>query len=326
MFRTPEFWYQKRGAAALALTPLSLLYHLGHSLHQATGKPRKAPMPVICVGNITAGGSGKTPTALALMDLIKAHKLGLKPHFLTRGYGGTESGPAQIDPRKHDSRHVGDESLLLARAAPAIISRDRYSGALLAAEKGADMILMDDGLQNTDLIKDFSFIVIDGQTGFGNGLMLPAGPLRQPLPDGIRKAGAFIIIGQDRHNIAAALPAGAPLLHAQITVDPASTPEKDIPYIGFAGLGHPQKFKTTLEGLGLDLRGYHAFPDHHPYTVQDLQPLWHEAQNAGAQLITTEKDFERLPETFKPYVQTLPVTLKFEDPNAAVALLSGVLK
>ncbi len=324
--RTPEFWYKKPGPAALALSPLAALYHIGHKIHQSVASPKKAPFPVICVGNITVGGSGKTPTALALMELIKAHKLALKPHFLTRGYGGSETGPAPVDLKKHTARHVGDESLLLARTAPTLVSADRYQGALLAAEKGADMILMDDGLQNTDIIKDFSFIVIDGATGFGNHLMIPAGPLRQPLSEGLSRAGAFIIIGEDRHNASALLPSGKPVLHAQIIVDPEKIPAKDIPYIGFAGLGRPEKFKATLESLDLDLRGFHPFPDHHPYAVEDLQPAFREAQSAGAQLITTEKDFLRLPETFKPYVTTLPVSLKFEDPNTAVSILSGVLK
>ena len=325
VFKTPRFWYDPAPSLkAKALTPLSALYKLGHKLNPQRIKQRRAAMKVICIGNITAGGAGKTPTTLALLELINAHKIALKPHVLTRGYGGHERGPSIVDLKKHSSRDVGDESLLLARSAPTIVARDRHRGAILAAEKGADLLVMDDGLQNRSLMKDFSFVVIDGESGFGNKRLLPAGPLREPLTEGLAKAGAFILIGEDKHNTAAQLPTGVPVLKAQIT--PQETLPADQPYLAFAGLGRPGKFRTTLESMGANLKAWREFSDHHAYSDEDMQALLRDADALSAKLITTEKDYVRIPETFQSYVQTLPVRLTFEDPNEVVALLSGVLQ
>ncbi len=329
--KTPSFWYAKNAGLSERLQKgafwlLSLAYGAAHKIHQAAGKPRKASMPVICVGNITAGGSGKTPAALALMKLIQQHKLALKPHFLTRGYGGEETGPTLIDLKKHRYPGVGDESLILAKTAPCVVARERFRGAQFAAEKGADMVLMDDGLQNQSIIKDFSFVVIDGTSGFGNGMMIPAGPLRQPLAEGLKQAGAFIIVGEDRHNVAAILPAGKPVLSARIEIDEAHIPPRDASYLAFAGLGRPEKFRNTLESIGLDVKIWKEFPDHYSYTLPELQGLLQESRNTGTRLLTTEKDLMRIPDAFHQYIETLPVSLRFEDPNSVVILLSEILR
>lgn len=321
--KTPPFWYKNTHSIQSALLwPISQLYRFGHSLHQARAPaPYRAACPVICVGNLTAGGSGKTPSVLALIDLIKAHDLAKNPHILTRGYGGSEKGPLLLDSARHDAWQVGEEPLLLARKAPVIVSSDRAAGARLAVQNGADLIIMDDGLQNPGLIKDLSLVVIDGTSGFGNKQLIPAGPLREPLEAGFARADAFIIIGEDRCNLHALLPADKPVFSAQIKAQ--SLPDTGRPYVGFAGLGRPEKFKKTLEDCGLTLSHFESFADHHFYDSGDVQKLRSLAARYGASLITTEKDAVKLPEDFE--VDVLPVCLVWDKETALLETVKHTL-
>lgn len=304
-FKTPDFWY-KDGLSPMAevLRPFSLLYALGHWAHQKFSSAYKASKPVICVGNLTAGGSGKTPTVLALMSLIKKHKISSAPYFLTRGYGG-------------------DEDKLLQRYGPVVINKDRAQGAKDAIEHGADVILMDDGLQNPGLHKDLKFVVIDGSMGFGNGYMLPAGPLRTPLRTGLQNADAFILIGEDKCHIRPKLPQGVPCFQAH-TVPSAATPPKDRPYVAFAGLAYPEKFFHFLrETLELNLSETIAFADHHAYTQEELEQLDQIAGELNADLITTEKDAVKLPEIEDIQVQVLPIKLAWTNEEDLVEFLKN---
>lgn len=314
--KTPAFWYKDTADwRAQALAAPSALYALGHAIHMASARPKTLPIPVICIGNITAGGAGKTPVARAMMRLIQERELARNPAFLTRGYGGTEPGPIVVDPATHHAGTVGDESLLLSRDGTTILSRNRYDGAQLAVTNGCDMIVMDDGLHNTSLHRDLNILVIDGIHGVGNGLMIPAGPLRAPLHDGLNRADIIIIIGNDRTNIAARIPSGKPIIHARLVAD--ATPQHGVHYHGFCGLGLPEKFKGTLHESGYTLTGFTAFPDHHPYTSDDLDTLAHIAETA--RLITTEKDAVRLPADFiaRHTVDILPVSIRMNDDDAA---------
>ena len=329
--RTPSFWYKNTIPAMIAgflLLPFSLLYHIGH-LNKLIGiKPHKAQIPVICIGNLTAGGSGKTPVALAVMNLIVSKSIAKKPCFLSRGYGGTLKGPVFVDPEKHSCCDVGDEPLLLARHAPTIISADRGAGAAFAQKHGYDLIVMDDGLQNPSLEKTLSFTVIDGGTGFGNGMILPAGPLREPLGMGFRKTDVFILIGDDAQNILSTLPAGKPVLRARLVVPDTWKADKNASYIAFSGLGLPEKFKDTAVKNGLNIMGWHTFPDHHFFTPGDLQKLDREAAAKSARLLTTEKDVVRLPRgfVFKSPLDVMPVHIVWEDEKAICGLLMKNLK
>ncbi|MCD8566613.1 MAG: tetraacyldisaccharide 4'-kinase [Alphaproteobacteria bacterium] len=328
-FKTPAFWYRKPESPAplteRLLAPLARLYALGHRFNQSLKpKPYKATIPVLCVGNAVAGGSGKTPAALALMELIKEHNLAQTPYFLSRGYGGRLKGPAIVDPLMK-AEECGDEPLLLARAAPVVIAAKRPAGARFAHQHGAGLILMDDGLQNVSLSKDISFLVIDGAAGFGNEKLLPAGPLREPLHEAFTKADAFILIGKDARNVTSFLPPQKPLFHAHIEallppeIDPAQ------PVIAFAGLGRPEKFYRTLEKLGLSLAGWHPFPDHHLYTKTECAMLARESLKQNAPLVTTEKDAMRLKESGMP-LHTIPIHLRFEDPARVLDFLKEQLK
>lgn len=323
----PSFWYppftrQERIQSTLLL-PLSWIYYGAHYLHQALGKGWKAPVPVICVGNLTVGGTGKTPTALALCALLKENGLAANPYFISRGYGGRLNGPVRVRPARHNAADVGDEPLLLAEAAPTVVARDRKNGIAFAAAEGADLIIMDDGLQNPAVEKTLRLVVIDATCGFGNGRMLPAGPMRTRLRDGLQMADAFILIGDDTADIAKSLPADKPLIKARFAIPKDWKPADDKRYVGFCGIGRPDKMRESAESYGLELVGWHAFPDHHPYGEEELATLAKDAADKNARLLTTAKDAVRLPASFTRHnpVDILPVRLAWENESDLADLL-----
>lgn len=295
--KTPPYWYRAQNSPPpfeeTALSLLSRPYQWGHKINQNLYRAKKAPIPILCVGNAVAGGSGKTPVAQALMRLIRKHTITGSPYFLTRGYGGALNIPTMISKHQHNHLDCGDEALLLARSAPTVIAPKRIDAAELAAIEGADLGIMDDGLQHAGLIKDITFMVIDGQAGFGNLKTLPAGPLREPLAEAIAKTDAFILIGKDKRGVTNLLPEDKPLFTAHIEPVESSLPEKGT-VVAFAGLGRPEKFYHFLQDLGYDIRAWHPYPDHHSYTDEDLQTLTKSAKEHNAALVTTEKDYMRL--------------------------------
>ncbi|GJL84491.1 MAG: tetraacyldisaccharide 4'-kinase [Micavibrio sp.] len=330
-FKTPSFWYRRQNSEAslqeMILTPLSWAYGTGHRINTARQSSQKADMPVICIGNLVAGGSGKTPVALSLMQLISGDKLAEKPHFLTRGYGSNQKGPLLVDYFENNASEVGDESLLLAKTAFTILSADRPAGAHLAKEKNADLLIMDDGLQNSSLHKDISFVVIDGASGFGNGKLLPAGPLRETLESGFAKADAFVLIGKDKTGAVHMLPEDKPLFNVHVEVADDHKPPTTKPYIAFAGLGRPEKFYHLLQKLNYDIAGWRPFPDHYVYKRGDIYKLIEEAKEKNATLITTEKDFLRLPEEdWGTEILQMPIQLVWENEKSVVEFIRQRLK
>lgn len=330
--KTPSFWYPSPASRppllARILAPLASLYAAGARFHRDHATPHSVAIPVICLGNLVAGGSGKTPTAIALMKLLKDRTMFLSPAFVTRGYRGKITGPERVD----DSNNAvfwGDEALLLARHATTYVAANRFQGADHARFNGADAVLLDDGLQNYDLQKTVSFAVIDARMGFGNGRVIPAGPLRQPLADGLSSADAFILIGdatqaatQDStRSVRAALPDKVPVFSARMTVpDHVDLPQT--PYVAFCGIGFPEKFKASLAGHGVDCVAFHAFADHHAFTMDDMTRLVEDAIERKARLITTEKDYVRLPDfSKKSLIDVLPIEIVFDDPDAIVTFL-----
>lgn len=305
--KTPAFWYAPRGLYSLLLTPISWLYQIGHRLNQARqNSPYKPSIPVICVGNAVAGGSGKTPTVISLVKLLKEQGVVKNPFILTRGYGGQITEATLVDPSNHSAVQVGDEPLLLSHYAPTIISANREDGAKLAEENSADLIIMDDGLQNNHIVKTLSLLVIDRSSDFGNGKTIPAGPLREPLGRLLPKVQGIICIGHPFHSDLAVFVA---------SITPEDKLDTTKIYIAFAGLGRPEKFKMTLESLKTYLVGWHEFADHHHYTDKDIAMLRAEAAEKNAILVTTEKDHVRLPADFAKEVETLPITLTLDDPK-----------
>lgn len=244
--RAPDFW-RARGPIAQLLAPLGALYGLSVAFKAHSAAPFDPGIPVICVGNLTAGGSGKTPIAIAMADLLRAK--GHKPCFLTRGYGGSERGPA-LASRGHSAAVMGDEALLLARAAPTIVARDRAAGARLAKDKGATVLVMDDGHQNFMLRKSLSLVVVDAETGFGNGFQIPAGPLREPVAQGLARADAVVLVGEGAPDLQGFR---GPVLRAHLEADGSAFADK--PVFAFAGIGRPEKFAASLEAVGAHVIG-----------------------------------------------------------------------
>jgi len=310
--RAPDFW-RKRGATARLLAPLGALYGLSVALKARMAAPFDPGLPVVCVGNLTAGGSGKTPIAIAIADLLRAR--GHKPYFLTRGYGGSERGPA-LASRGHSAAVMGDEALLLARAAPTIVSRDRAAGARLAKDKGATVLVMDDGHQNFSLRKSLSLVVVDAETGFGNGFQIPAGPLREPVRQGLARADAVVLVGDGAPDLQGFR---GPVLRAHLKTDGSAFADK--PVFAFAGIGRPEKFTASLEETGAQVIGSCFFADHHPYTDDEILEL--KAVAGEAMLVTTEKDFVRLSTKSREGIKVLKVAAVFDDAGAIGRLLDS---
>ncbi len=325
--RAPGFWtIRKPTALARLLQPVGTLY--GAVAARRMSKPGvRVGAPVVCVGNFVAGGAGKTPTAIALARILIAE--GRRVAFLSRGYGGARRAePLRVDPRLHDAAAVGDEPLMLAAVAPCWVAVNRAESARRAVDEGAEVLILDDGLQNPALAKDLVFAVVDGETGFGNGLCLPAGPLRAPLAVQMRHVGALVAVGGEdaaRAEIARAAP-GRPTFAAGLEPDAfaaAGLIGREV--VAFAGIARPEKFYATLRRVGARLVATRDFPDHHRFTARELDALREEASRRLALLVTTEKDQVRLGAKAAQGVATLPVTLRFEEPRAVRELLRAAL-
>jgi tetraacyldisaccharide 4'-kinase len=310
--RAPEFW-QQRGAAALLLAPLGALYGASVAWKARHATPYRTSARVICVGNLTAGGSGKTPVALAIGARLQARHE--QVFFLTRGYGGSESGPLRVQPG-NSAAQVGDEALLLARCAPTVVARNRADGAAFAVAQGAKTIVMDDGHQNFALAKDLSIVVVDGESGFGNGLMIPAGPLRESVAQGLARADAVIVMNGGNPNLENFR---GPVLKAKLAADGASFRGQRV--FAFAGIGRPGKFVASLEAAGAIVTGTQLFADHHPYRHGEIASL--KAQAGDARLVTTEKDLVRLDAKERHGISVLPVQAQFDDEQALDRLLDS---
>jgi tetraacyldisaccharide 4'-kinase len=324
--QAPDFWSRPPGLLARLLAPAGLLYA------QATARRLRRPgvaagVPVVCIGNLTAGGAGKTPAVIAVAERLAAH--GVAVHVVTRGHGGSLAGPVRVDVAAHGFRQVGDEPLLIAAVCPVWVAKDRGAGALAAAAAGARLILLDDGFQNPSPIRDRAIVVVDAQAGFGNGLCIPAGPLREPVAAGLARADLVLVVGEPAAR--ARLLARWPALAAR-TVVGAAIRAKDTGMrwqgrrvVAFAGIGRPEKFFATLRGIGADLVGAHAFPDHAAYSRLALERLRREARAARAMLVTTDKDAVRLPRWFRGEAVPLPVTLVPEDWTPIDALIAPLI-
>jgi tetraacyldisaccharide 4'-kinase len=329
---TPSWWYRDKGVVASALTPLAALYGKIAEARAARITPHRSRLPVICIGNFTAGGGGKTPTAIAVAKLLK--ELGAKPCFLTRGYGGVSKGAGFVS-KSMSAGEAGDEPLLLAEHAPTMVSADRVAGAKAIEATDATVIVMDDGFQNPSLGKDLSLIVVDAASGIGNGQMIPAGPLRAPLDQQIARADALLVIGSgDKATpLADAFKARAkPVLKARMAPTQDARWLGVLPVIGFAGIARPEKFFATLKSHGARVIDERSYPDHYRYSARQARSLLREARDYNAMLVTTGKDWVRLPDEegtpqaeLKFRSRPFPIAVQFDDAAAVKSLLQHAM-
>ena len=304
--RTPSHWQNKNWLSSL-LYPFSCCYALATLLRLKLHKPCKVAVPVICIGNLTAGGVGKTPVAASIAQILKTN--GYNPFFISRGYGGTLDH-AIVDVNIHSASEVGDEPLLLARIAPVVINPRRDIAAKEAIENGADIIVMDDGFQNPYLYKNKSLLVIDGATGLGNQMPIPSGPLREFIHQGLKRANGIIILGEDKHQCANLAP-NLPLFRGKIA--PKCPKEHTDNIIAFAGIGRPEKFYQSLRDCGFNILKTYDFPDHHFYTNEELNEIITQAENLGTQIYTTGKDIVKITHKLLQYFNVLDIEIEWDN-------------
>ena len=320
--RAPEFWHEPPGLIAGLLAPFGAAFDAASRLRRAVARPYRAPVPVICVGNLVAGGSGKTPIVLSLAGLLTAR--GVAAHVVTRGYGGSLAGPVPVDLVQHSAADVGDEALLIAARAPCWVAHDRAAGVRAAAAAGAEAILLDDGFQNPFVAKDLSLVVIDSDYGFGNRRVIPAGPLREPVGAGLARADALVIVGDAESARRYDAAGRCPVLHAELQpIDGERFSETRV--VAFAGIGRPDKFFASLRALGATLVLAQPFADHHRFRDNEIAKLREAAERARARLVTTTKDWVRLPPALRAGIELLEVAVRWRDPNEAERLLFGGL-
>ncbi len=316
--KTPEYW-QTDSFISKILAPLSAIYGFLTQLRIKLHRSPKADIPVICVGNITAGGTGKTPVSLSLARMLINDVY--HPFFVTRGYGGKVKN-VMVNNKKHTAREVGDEPLLLSALAPVVVNPNRYDGAKLAVKEGADLIIMDDGFQNPSLYKDLSFLVFDGNYGIGNGKIIPSGPLRETFENGIRRADALIIIGKDKQGLAKRTK--LPVFFAHLETTQTAVGKNDV--VAFAGIGHPQKFYHSLKEQGFNVLKTYDFPDHHFYSKKELEKIIIQAQKLNADVYTTSKDFVKIPSSLQNSVKVLEISVVWNKPEELLGFIKSGIK
>lgn len=323
--KTPKYWRKNNSLISIILIPLSYIWFLALKFKLFINSPKKTDIPLICIGNVTAGGAGKTPVTIALAKILI--KKGLKAHILSHGYGGSQKTSTKVNENIHNVEKVGDEAILCSRIAPTWISKNKYKGVKNIILAGAQIIITDDGFQNNKIKKNFSFLVLDGSTGLGNNRIIPAGPLRESLNHAIKRANAVIIVNKDHQGLTTLIPKHTPVIASQIKVNNKSKKylyKKSV--IGFTGIGYPEKFLETIKNEGAIVKKFHIFGDHHNFTNIELEKLFKQAQQLKATCVTTSKDYVRIPKLYRDNVREICVTLEFKNTKKLENLLKEIIE
>ena len=324
MLKAPKFWYnQKDTLYSNILYPLSLVFRLGTRLRNWVSIKKLSPIPTICIGNIVVGGAGKTPVSMKICKMLT--KAGYKPHFISKGYAGTIKESTLVE-TWHSPKSVGDESLLLSEIASTWIGINRIQSANLAKKNGADCLILDDGFQNTSIDKDFSIIVVDGEQEFGNKRVLPAGPLREGILRGLSRTNVVVVIGKINKTLKMLIPSTIPVFRAKFEIKKDNEIFKGKKVTAFAGIAYPSKFFKTLEAQGAKIIKEVSYPDHYIYNENDLLHLAEIANKTKSILVTTKKDFVRIPKTYRPLINTLDGEIIFEKEDIITEQLSNMLE
>lgn len=328
--RPPKFWTydpSRKGFWPFALSGFACLWQFISQRRWQNGPHTALDVPVICVGNVNVGGTGKTPTVIEVVLRLIAMKK--TPHVVTKGYKGRLKGPLKVDPTLQSAGDVGDEPLLLSAFVPTWIAKDRVAGAKAAVAAGADVVVLDDGMQSPGIAKDLTILVVDADIGFGNGCVIPSGPLREPVSSAVGKSDLLMTLSPDKHAHGALIntwPILKNLPHISAVIEPLQTGMDwaRLSVVAFAGIGRPEKFFKTLKGLGAVLKAAHRFNDHQMFSEKLLQRLERDALALGAQLVTTEKDAVRLPDAWRQKVLTLPVRLQVHETDVLDNALASI--
>ncbi len=324
MLKAPKFWYKKEETIySKALYPLSLFFRFGTKIRNLISLEKLSPLPTICIGNIVVGGAGKTPVAMKVCSMLI--KSGYKPHFISKGYASIIKESTLVAPW-HSAKSVGDESLLLAEIAKTWIGKNRIKSAQLAKKNGADCLIMDDGFQNPSISKDFSIVVVDGEQEFGNKRVMPSGPLRESIRRGFSRTNVIVVIGEIKKELKKLIPNSIPIFRAKFKITEENIIFKGKNITAFAGIAYPNKFFKTLENQGAKIIKKISYPDHYIYDENDLLSLAEIANKTKTILVTTRKDFVRIPKSYRPIINTLEGKIVFEKEKELKNILSNVLE
>ena len=324
MLKAPKFWYQKKDTfLSNTFYPLSLLFRLGTKIRNLVSSEKRSPLPIICVGNIVVGGAGKTPVSLKIGKLLT--KAGYKPHFISKGYAGIIKKSTLVQ-SWHSPTSVGDESILLSEVAPTWIGKDRIQSSFLAKKEGGDCLIMDDGFQNPKINKDFSIIVINSEQEFGNKRVMPSGPLRESIKRGLSRTNLVIVIGNISDELKENIPSNIPIIESKFEINKENKIFKGQNIIAFAGIAYPEKFFKSLEEQGAKVVKKISFSDHYIYNENDLLSLAEIANKTKSILVSTKKDYIRIPKSYRSLVNTLEGEIVFKNEELVIEILSNVIE
>ena len=324
MLKAPKFWYLKKDTyLSRILYPFSLIFRLGTKIRNIISHTHKSSLPIICIGNIVVGGAGKTPVSLEIGKILI--KAGYSPHYISKGYAGIIKTSTLVE-SWHSPQSVGDESLLLSKVAPTWIGINRNESIELAANKGSDCIIMDDGFQNPTIHKDFSIIVINSSQEFGNKRVMPAGPLRESIKRGLSRTNLIIVIGEETDYLQKNIPDHIPIISAKFNINNENKIFKGQKITAFAGIAYPEKFFTSLREQGAKIVKEITYPDHHIYDENDLLSLVETTNKTKSILVSTQKDFVRVPKSYRSLVNTLDGEIDFEKEDLVKKILTNVIE